>query len=106
MASIRIAVPRTAQSGEVVKIKTLIQHRMESGFRRDSRGQEVPRDILTDFVCLYHGDEVFRAAFHPAIAANPFLSFFIVADQSGELEFRWTDQHGQVFSETRTIDVA
>ena len=82
--------------GEVIEIKTLIRHRMESGFRRDNRGQLVARDILTAFSCTYAGREVFRAEFFPAIAANPLLSFFLVATETGMLEFRWTDQHGEM----------
>ena len=106
MTRIRIAAPETAKPGEVIEIKTLIAHPMETGFRRDSVGKAIPRDILTDFVCLYNGDEVFRAEFEPAVAANPFLSFFTTATESGELEFRWTDQDGATFGETAKITVA
>lgn len=105
MTDIRIAAPRRAGPGELIEIKTLIRHRMESGFRRDSLGQAVPRDILTDFRCRYDGREVFRAELFPAIAANPFLSFHLVADRSGVLEFRWTGQHGETFVDTREIEV-
>lgn len=106
MTKIRIAVPDTAKHGEVIEIKTLIAHPMETGFRRDSVGKAIPRDILSDFVCLYNGAEVFRAEFHPAVAANPFLSFFTTATESGEMEFRWTDQDGATVSETVKITVA
>lgn len=105
MTGIRIAAPDRASPGEVIEIKTLIRHRMESGFRRDSRGQLVPRDILTEFSCRYNGREVFRAELFPAVAANPYLAFFLVAGESGTLEFRWTDQHGEVFSDSRELTV-
>ncbi len=106
MTKIRIAVPETAKQGEVIEIKTLIAHPMETGFRRDAVGKAIPRNILTDFVCLYNGAEVFRAEFHPAIAANPFLAFFTTATESGELEFRWTDQEGNIITEAAEITVA
>ena len=105
MTKIRLAVPETAKQGDVIEIKTLIAHPMETGFRRDSVGKAIPRNILTDFVCLYNGVEIFRAAFHPAIAANPFVTFFTTALESGELEFRWTDQEGDTISETAKIAV-
>lgn len=105
MSDIRIAAPQRAGPGEVVEIKTLIRHRMESGFRRDSRGQIVPRDILTRFSCRYLGREVFSAELFPAVAANPFLSFYLTATESGTLEFRWTDQHGNSFVDSREIEV-
>ncbi len=106
MAKVRIAVPETAKVGEVIEIKTLIAHPMETGFRRDSVGKAIPRNILTDFVCLYNGMEVFRAEFRPAVAANPLLSFFTTAVESGAMEFLWTDQEGVTFRETARITVA
>ena len=105
MLKARISAPPTARPGEVISIKTLISHPMESGFRRDASGKQIPRNILTEFVCRYNGQQAFRAELHPAIAANPFLSFHLRADVSGTLEFRWTDQHGEVTSETREIVV-
>lgn len=106
MASIRLAVPKIAKRDEVIEIKALIQHEMESGFRRGSRGEAIPRDILTDFECTYNGERVFSAEFHPAIAANPILTFHTIAVESGTLEFRWKDQNGKVWSEDATIEVS
>jgi sulfur-oxidizing protein SoxZ len=105
MTRIRLAVPETAKAGEVIEIKTLIAHPMETGFRRDSVGKAIPRDILSDFVCLYNGEEVFRATFEPAVAANPYLTFFTTAIDSGELVFVWTDQHGISFTDSASITV-
>jgi len=105
MASIRLAVPDTAKQGEVIEIKALIQHEMESGFRRGSRGEEIPRNIITSFECRYNGALVFSAEFHPAIAANPILTFHTIATKNGILEFIWQDQNGEIWSEEATIEV-
>jgi sulfur-oxidizing protein SoxZ len=101
----RISVPSSATAGDVVTIKTLISHPMETGFRRTAVGESIPRNILTSFVCLYNEREAFRAEFHPAVAANPFLSFHLKVDVSGTLVFRWQDQHGEIASYTRDITV-
>ena len=106
MASIRLAVPKTAAQGEVIEIKALIQHPMESGFRRGSRGEVIERDIITAFECQFEGETVFSATFHPAIAANPILTFNMLASRSGKLTFTWTDQHGESWSDESTITVA
>ena len=105
MVSIRLAVPETANQGEVIEIKALIQHEMESGFRRGSRGEAIPRDIITAFECKYNGEQIFSAEFHPAIAANPILTFHTIATESGTLTFTWQDQHGQSWSEDAAIEV-
>ncbi len=83
MARALIHVPATAKNGEVIEIKTLISHSMETGYRIGVTGTPIPRDIIDDFVCTYNGEEVFRAKLYPAIAANPFISFFTVATESG-----------------------
>ena len=105
MIRIRISVPPKAKAGEIIKLKTLIRHPMETGFRRDHVGETIPRDILSEFVCLYNGEEVFRADFFPAVAANPYLTFFTRATESGTLEFRWTHQSGKRFTDTAKIIV-
>ena len=87
MARALINVPRKARRGEIVEIKTLISHPMETGYRRDNVGNPIPRNIISRFVCMYNGTEVFRADLFPAVAANPFLSFFTVATESGTLSF-------------------
>ncbi len=106
MTAIRLSVPTTAAIGDVIEVKALIQHDMESGFRRGPRGEAIPRDIITDFECLYNGVRVFQATLFPGVSANPFLTFHTVAAESGVLEFRWTDQHGETWSDTAEISVA
>jgi sulfur-oxidizing protein SoxZ len=104
-ARVLIHVPPKARRGAVIEIKTLVAHPMESGFRVGTNGSPIPRDIITLFTCRYNGDEIFRAEFSPAIAANPFLTFFTVARDSGTLEFHWTGDNGFAVTETAAITV-
>ncbi len=105
MAKPLINLPAQAKRGDVIEIKTLIRHQMETGFRADRMGGIVPRDIIHTFVCTYNDVEVFRAELFPAIAANPFLSFHTVATESGTIAFSWTDDQGEVTTETVQITV-
>ena len=104
MARALIKVPPKAPRGEVIEIKTLISHIMETGFRRDNVGKPIPRNIITQFTCTYNGEEIFRADLHPAIAANPFISFFTVATESGTIAFEWSGDNG--FHETGSAKIA
>ena len=106
MARALINVPARASRGQVIEIKALIQHVMETGYRPDLSGKLIPRDIINKFVCTYNGTEIFRADLHPAIAANPFLSFYTVATESGVLTFTWTGDDGKSFVEKANITVA
>jgi sulfur-oxidizing protein SoxZ len=98
-------VPPKAKRGEVIEIKTLISHDMESGYRPDSVGKMIPRDIINLFVASYNGMEIFRAELFPAIAANPFLSFTTIATESGHIDFTWTGDNDFSASETTQITV-
>ena len=103
MARVVVNLPQRARRGEIIEIRTLAGHGMETGFRRTQLGELIPRDIITRFTCSYNGVEVFRAELHPAMAANPLIAFFTVATESGTLEFRWTGDNG--FSATHSASI-
>ena len=100
-----VNVPASARKGEVIEIRTLAGHDMETGFRRTQLGELVPRNIITRFSCSYNGVEVFRADLHPAIAANPLITFTTVATESGTLEFRWSGDNGFTATQSAAISV-
>jgi sulfur-oxidizing protein SoxZ len=105
MARALINVPPKAKRGEIIVIKTLISHQMETGFRHTDTGAPIPRDIITGFVATYNGEEIFSAELFPAIAANPFITFHTVATDSGTIEFRWTGDNGLAVTEQAKITV-
>ena len=106
MARALLKLPATAKPGEVIEIRTLIQHPMESGYRPGPNGKLLPRDIIRRFTCTYDGEMIFSAELHPAIAANPFISFTTVATVSGPLTFTWEGDNGFSQTETATLTVA
>jgi sulfur-oxidizing protein SoxZ len=103
MASSLINVPKTARRGEVIEIKTLISHVMETGFRHTADGQSIPRNIITEFVCTYNGERIFRTVLFPAVAANPFIAFSTIATESGTIAFEWNGDNG--FYETASAEI-
>ena len=103
MAAALINVPAKAKRGQIIEIKTLMSHIMETGFRRTAAGELLPRDIITSFICRFNGNAIFRADLFPAIAANPFISFFTVATESGKFDFEWVGDNG--FSETASASI-
>ena len=105
MARTLINVPATAKRGEIIEIKTLAAHPMESGFRRTQLGELIPRDIIRRFVCTYNGAEIFRVDLHPAVAANPLIAFTMVATESGTVAFQWVGDNGYTVTETASIRV-
>lgn len=98
-----INAPKTARRGEIIEIKAMIAHVMETGYRFDAKGAAIPRDIINRFTCFYGGAEVFAAELFPAVAANPFIAFSTVATETGTITFAWTDDQGT--TETASVEI-
>jgi sulfur-oxidizing protein SoxZ len=105
MARAVVTLPAQARRGEIIEIKTLAAHAMETGFRRTQTGELIPRDIIRRFVCTYNGVEVYRVDLHPAVAANPLIAFTTVATESGTIAFQWVGDNGYSVTETASIRV-
>ncbi len=99
MASVKVRLPKEIRRGDLVEVRALVSHPMESGQRKDAQGNPIPRKILNKFICTYNGREVIRMDLAPAIAANPYLSFFVRATESGSLELTYIDDDGSTISE-------
>ena len=102
----RLKVPKQAKKGELVEIKTLMPHVMESGQRKDKDGKTIPRKIINKFTCEFNGKPLFSANLEPAIAANPYLQFSARLTESGTFKFTWTDDDGTVTTAEEKITVA
>ncbi|QIE42038.1 thiosulfate oxidation carrier complex protein SoxZ [Meridianimarinicoccus aquatilis] len=102
----RVKVPRSASAGESVLLKTLISHPMESGQRKDSDGNPIPRSIINRFTCDFNGENVIDATLEPAVSTNPFIEFEAVVPEAGEFVFTWYDDDGSVYTDTKAIAVS
>jgi sulfur-oxidizing protein SoxZ len=91
----RLQVPSTVKRGESFQVRILIQHPMETGFRRDMEGRAIPLNVVDAVVCRYGGREILRAELGSGVAANPYLAFYAVADATGEIEVEFSDDHGE-----------
>ena len=102
----RLRVPTSAKKGEVVEIKTLITHPMETGQRKDSDGKIVPRLIVNSLVVTYNAKPVLNAKLEPAVAANPYMAFFLRVPESGTLKFTWIDDEKNSWSAESKIEAS
>ena len=94
MARSLITLPERVSRGVSFRVRALLQHPMESGFRVGADGRVLPRDIVRRFRCLYIGEVVIEAELSPAISANPFIEFSVRALDSGSLLFEWLGDQG------------
>ena len=102
----RVKLPKKAKAGDIVLVKPLASHKMETGNRKNKKGEKIPRLILNKFVCSMNGTEIFSADMNTAVSADPYISFYITAKESGSYDFSWTDDNGKVVSVTNKIAVS
>jgi sulfur-oxidizing protein SoxZ len=102
----RIKLPDLIKHGDIIEVKTLVRHEMETGNRRDKNGRPIPRDIINSFVAKFDGREVFRAEFGPGISANPYVAFQLRVPGPGIIEITWTDDEGVPTVATAPVNIA
>ena len=101
----RVKLPATARRDEIIEISTMISHWMETGLRIDSAGRPIPRRIINRMVCARDGEPIFAADLTPAIAANAYLSFPLVARAPAVLTFTWWEDGGAEYRASRPLTV-
>lgn len=102
----RIRLPRSASAGETILVKTLINHDMETGLRRDSNGDTIPRQIINRFTCEFDGAMVVDVQLATAISTNPYMEFEAVVPHSGDFVFTWYDDNGETYTATEPFEVS
>jgi sulfur-oxidizing protein SoxZ len=102
----RLRVPSEAKKGEIIQIKTLMSHPMETGLRKDESGKPIPREIVNRFVCEFNGKPLFAVDLEPAISANPYIEFTAKMQESGTFSFAWIEDDGTVTTAQASITVS
>jgi sulfur-oxidizing protein SoxY len=103
---IRVSAPASAMKGEIVSIRTIITHPMETGLRLGNFNQYIPLRIIERFIVRSNGAEVLRVRLEPAISTNPYLAFPLLASETTTLEFEWLDTTGAIYTRTTEMVVS
>lgn len=101
----RVRAPGTAKAGEIVEIRTLVTHVMETGQRRTIDGRVIPRNIIHTFSAEFNGRPVFKADLNSGISANPYIAFHLKVERAGELVMAWTEDSGAITVEKVIIAI-
>ena len=96
---------KEAKKGDLVEVKALVSHVMETGLRKDADGNVIPRKILNKFICMVAGKQVFAADFETSISANPYIQFKFRAEESGSVVLTWVDDDGSTIVGQESITV-
>jgi sulfur-oxidizing protein SoxZ len=101
-SSIRV---RATSNGDITEVQTLIQHPMDTGLVKDSKGELIPAHFIQELKFEYNGKDVFVANWGTAVSKDPYVKFsFKGARKGDELKISWTDNKGA--SDTTTAKIA
>ncbi len=105
MSFARLQWPERIVAGDVVKVRLLVQHPMDTGYLQNLLGQVVPRNIIRVLTCTLGSQEVLRIEPSSGIAANPLFEFFVRATETADMRVAWVDDKGISGSYQQTMTV-
>ena len=95
---------RAQMAGDKVEVRVLMSHEMETGQRKDSKGQLIPAWFIQNVTATHNGKTVLSAEWGPAVAKNPFLAFRFAGGKPGDkVQITWTDNKGDKRTDEATI---
>lgn len=86
---------RASSNEDLVDVKVLMSHPMETGQRKDADGKLIPARFINRVTATCNGREVLAADWGPSVSKNPFLAFrFRGASKGDKVSISWTDTAG------------
>ncbi len=104
IGTIKIRIPRVVKKGDVIPVKALIIHPMETGLRKDKNtGERIPAHYINEVTVFYGDTLVTRFDWSFAVSANPLITFHLKVDKAAPLRIIWKDNRGGVYEKTVQI---
>jgi len=93
-------------SGDVVEVKSLMLHPMETGTRKDAdTGEVVAAHYITQLTFTHNGKLVMVANFSTAVSRDPYFSYKFKGGKVGDtLKVTWVDNTGETDEFETTIE--
>jgi sulfur-oxidizing protein SoxZ len=86
---------RAKMDGDTADVKVLMSHPMETGQRKNEKGELVPVHFIQSVIATHNGKVVLDAQWSQAVARNPFLGFRVKGAKAGDkITVSWTDTAG------------
>ncbi|MDI6748103.1 MAG: thiosulfate oxidation carrier complex protein SoxZ [Rhodocyclaceae bacterium] len=98
MSQVRIRVPEKVKAGEVVTVRALVTHPMESMLHRDGKIVEKNYNFIHKVEASYNGKPVFEAETSQAVSQNPFFSFPVKVNEPGKVKVIFHDTEGKTYT--------
>ena len=95
---------RAKMEGDAADVKVLMSHPMETGQRKNEKGELVPVHFIQSVIATHNGKTVLDAQWSQAIARNPFLGFRVKGAKPGDkITISWVDTNSDKGSIDTTV---
>ncbi|MGH7701864.1 MAG: thiosulfate oxidation carrier complex protein SoxZ [Gemmatimonadales bacterium] len=99
----KILVPDRITKGDLIRVTSIVQHPMDTGFFRDANANLIPPYFIQDVTVTYGDTEVARFEWTSGISRDPMVAFNLRADREATLALTWKDNKGGVFQSSVSI---
>jgi sulfur-oxidizing protein SoxZ len=95
---------RATLQGDTTEIRMLMQHPMETGQRKDDKGQTLPAQFIQSFTVSLNGKPIIDGQLNTSISRNPLFSFKVRGVKGGDkLAVTWADNTGDKRQDEITV---
>ena len=95
---------RVTLQGDVADVRILMRHPMETGTRKDGKGEIVPVHFIQSVIVNHNGKTVLEAQWSQAISRDPFLGLRVKGAKAGDkISVTWTDNKGDKRTDEATV---
>jgi sulfur-oxidizing protein SoxZ len=95
---------RASAKDDVVEVKVLMNHEMETGQRKDAAGNVVPAWFINEVTATHEGKQVMSAQWGPSVSKNPYLAFKFKGGKAGDkVAVTWVDNKGDTRTDEATV---
>ena len=95
---------RVQNQGETSDIRILMQHPMETGQRKDDKGQTLPVNFIQTFSVQHNGKPLVEGQLNTSVAKNPLFVFKTRSIKAGDrLVVAWKDNLGEQRQDEITV---
>jgi sulfur-oxidizing protein SoxZ len=98
---------RATLQGDVADVRILMRHPMETGQRKDAKGEIVPVHFIQHVHVIHNGRTVLDAQWSQAVSRDPFLGLRVKGAKAGDkITVMWTDNKGDKRTDEAVVAAA
>ncbi len=105
MTEALVYIPEKAKIGELIEIQSLIAHPIQIMTQSEKINLEKKQNFIERLTVKFNKNQIFAAEFTSKLSANPYISFFFKATETGTLLFTWYETSGRKWAIEKKLQV-